>query len=132
MITKIIDKSFIINNVPLDEIIVEKNTVTIDFDDVNEQRYKIKFTKYQSVKITKADWFDKDILLTSETLESGRYQRYILEIENSEWIEQLKKILKENDENANFMEQSRHFIIDLRDKIIEIVANDFELSQVKN
>ena len=30
------------------------------------------------------------------------------------------------------MEQSRHFIIDLRDKIIEIVANDFELSQVKN
>ena len=132
MITKIIDKSFIINNVPLDEIIVEKNTVTIDFDDVNEQRYKIKFTKYQSVKITTADCFDKDILLTSETLESGRYQRYILEIEKSEWIEQLKKRLKENDENANFMEQSRHFIIDLRDKIIEIVANDFELSQVKN
>ena len=132
MITKIIDKSFIINNVPLDKISIEQNTVTIDFDDVNEQRYKIIFTPYQAVKVTTADCFDKDILLTSETLESGRYQRHILEVENSEWIEQLKKALKENDENATFIEQARHFIIDLRDKIFEIVANDFELNSAKN
>lgn len=132
MKTKIIEKSFIINNVPLEKISIEQNAVTINFDDANEKRYKIMFKPYQAIKVTTADCFNKDILLTRENLESGRYQRHILEIENSEWIMQLKKTLKENDEKAAFMEKARHFIIDLRDNIVEIVAYGFDLDQVKN
>ena len=127
--TKIIEKSIIINNVPLEKISVEQNAVTIDFDDIYERRYKIQFIPYQAIKITTADCFSKDILLTSETLESGRYQRYILEIEDSQWIDQLKKTLKAVDKNAIFMEKARHFVLDLGDEIVEIVASDFELKQ---
>lgn len=125
--TKIIEKSIIIHNVPSEKISVEENTVTIDFDDIYERRHKIQFTPYQAIKITTADCFRKDVLLTDETLASGRYQRYILEIENSQWTDQLKRALKEIDENASFMEHARHFVLDLGDEIVEIAASGYAL-----
>ena len=109
------------------KISVEENTVTIDFDDIYERRHKIQFTPYQAIKITTADCFRKDVLLTDETLASGRYQRYILEIENSQWTDQLKRALKEIDENASFMEHARHFVLDLGDEIVEIAASGYAL-----
>ena len=127
MMTKIIEKSIIIHNVPSEKISVEENTVTIDFDDIYERRHKIQFTPYQAIKITTADCFRKDVLLTDETLASGRYQRYILEIENSQWTDQLKRALKEIDENASFMEHARHFVLDLGDEIVEIAASGYAL-----
>ena len=126
-VTKIIEKSIIIHNVPSEKISVEENTVTIDFDDIYERRHKIQFTPYQAIKITTADCFRKDVLLTDETLASGRYQRYILEIENSQWTDQLKRALKEIDENASFMEHARHFVLDLGDEIVEIAASGYAL-----
>ena len=125
--TKIIEKSIIINNVPLGKISVEQNAVTIDFDDIYERRHKIQFTPYQAIKITTADCFRKDVLLTDETLASGRYQRYIPETENSQWTDQLKRALKEIDENASFMEHARHFVLDLGDEIEEIAASGYAL-----
>lgn len=127
MMTKIIEKSIIINNVPLGKISVEQNAVTIDFDDIYERRHKIQFIPYQAIKITTADCFRKDVLLTDETLASGRYQRYIPEIENSQWIDQLKRALKEIDENASFMEHAGHFVLDLGDEIVEIAASGYAL-----
>lgn len=127
MMTKIIEKSIIIHNVLSEKISVEENTVTIDFDDIYEQRHKIQFIPYQAIKITTADCFRKDVLLTDETLASGRYQRYIPEIENSQWTDQLKRALKEIDENASFMEHARHFVLDLGDEIVEIAASGYAL-----
>ena len=132
MKAKIINKSFIINNVPLEHISIEEYVIVIELDDVNENRYRMVFKPYQALKITTADCFDKDILLIRESFELGIYQRHILEVENSEWIMQLKKALKENDEDASFMKESRHFIVDLRDNILEISAVDFELSEIKD
>jgi len=127
MTTKIIDKSFIINNVPLDEMRITSNSLIINFDDINEKRCEIIFKPYQALKVTTADCFDKDILLINGNLETGRYQQHILEVENSEWIEELKNILLETDPNANFLEKARHFILDMGDNIIEIIATNIKI-----
>ena len=90
MKTKIINKPLIINNVPLEKITFEQTTIIIEFDDINEKRFKAVFKPYQAIKVITADCFDKEVLLSDENLESGRYQRHILEVENSEWIKELK------------------------------------------
>ncbi|MCH5163649.1 MAG: hypothetical protein J1F36_01385, partial [Clostridiales bacterium] len=62
-------------------------------------------------------------------LTSGYYQRHILEVENSEWINQLKYSLMQRDEDATFMDKARHFIFDLRDNLIEIIAWNLEVNE---
>lgn len=105
--------------------------ICIEFDDVDGKRYKAVFSPYQAIKVTTedcVDCMDVERFLKSESLSSGRYQRHILEVENSEWVKQLKKNLKENDDGATFMDSARHFILDLRDDLVEIIAQNFELS----
>lgn len=129
MNTRAVNKSLIINNVPLEEIKITQTAVEVRIDDINERRYCITFKPYQAVKVITSDCFDKSILLDSDNYSFGRYKRYILEALDSEWINMMKSTLKSNDENAVFLETARHFILDLGDNILEIISTDIEIKE---
>ena len=46
----------------------------------------------------------------------------LVEVVESEWMEQLKKVLQINDERADFTNKARHFMIPLYDDFLEVVS----------
>lgn len=128
---KIIEKNLIVNNVPLENISVNGGKIVIELDDKSEKRYRLTFSPIQAQKIITIDCADSNSFFSEECLICGKYQRFLLEVVESEWIKQLKSDLKKNDENANFMDKSRHFVLDLRDIIVEIVAWNYEIEEVR-
>lgn len=144
MKAKILYKNFQIHDVPFERVVFDDQIITdryILLDDINEKRWKIKFKVYQALKITTIDCagldfskggdFEDACFEDKEGFPVPQFQSHIMEVENSEWIKEMKKTLKRYDLQDNFMEKSRHFLIPCYDNIIEIIAWDIELEEVK-
>jgi len=127
-VIEILKEEFEIHGTPLEKICIEECKVTIELDDINEERYIVTFIPYQAIKITTFDCMPIDYYFSDQCIKEGRYHCYILEMTDSPWIKQLKTDLI--DENANFLNKSKHFLIPLRQDIIEIVAHKVDIKKV--
>lgn len=116
---KIVNDDFEIHQTPLETITIENNYLLIEFNDINEERYGIKFVTYQGFKTTTIDCFDYGNLHSIH----GRIP-YLIERTDSPWIKELKSTLKINDRYANFMDKAHHYMLLFRDSVIEIIAWD--------
>jgi hypothetical protein len=124
---QIVDRDLKIHNVPLEKIQISDGSIKIILDDIYEKSKCLIFKPYQAIKITTVDCADLSFLETyPELFPSGIYQRYLLEETESSWIPKLRESLVVPDDD--FLIQSRHFILDLRDNIVEIVAWDIQIS----
>lgn len=102
MKTKIIYKDFQINNVSFERVeFDDKEKYTrIYLDDVNEKRWVIKPIVEQALKITTSDcvYYKKGDLAKECFIKKENsfplFQRHILEVEDSKWIKELKRVLK--------------------------------------
>jgi len=125
---KVIMKEFEIHTTPLEELVMCDYKIIVELDDINEKRHKILFKPFQAVKITTVDCTKSPDYFNEYSFRNGRYQRYILVIEDSDWIEQLKKDF--TDKRAKFLNEAIHYVLPLQDNIIEIVAHNIEVQKV--
>lgn len=115
----IVTKEVEMHVTPLETLIMEDKKLTIEFDDISEQRWRISFCPYQSFKVTTIDCIDiKPFLI------DGKRPLFLLEVINSGWIKELNNILKVKDHNANFLDKVHHYVLPFQDNIMEIVAWD--------
>lgn len=78
-----------------------------------------------AVKITTADCCDPDIYISPQAYENGIYHRYILEVEDSPWIKELKKQVSESQEDLlKVLDNCYHYILLLEEDVVEIVVYD--------
>ena len=99
---------------PIARVVVENAEVIVELsDDVTKMR--VSFSPYQSVRVTTADCF----ALSGEMFISPRT---IMEVKESEWLEQLKASQAQVDVTATFMNKARHFVVPCDDNFIEVVA----------
>ncbi len=123
---QIADKTLKIHETPLASVQIRESTVSVELDDINEKRYTIRFFPYQSVMMTTIDCtYDKNIEYPKECFSEGRYERYILEDTDSALIRKLQNALADPDDD--FTKKSRHFILDLGDNWLEVVAWQMEI-----
>ncbi|GIW82875.1 MAG: hypothetical protein KatS3mg105_4682 [Gemmatales bacterium] len=103
-----------LNAVPIARTFVEGAKVIIELDDGN-RKIRLAFSPYQALRVTTADCFavPEGMMITPRT---------IMEVEESDWIAELKKSLAEVDAMADFMDKSRHFLVPAYDHFIEIAA----------
>src|SRR4051794_36076125 len=104
-----------IHNTTLEKIVFDAGALTGEFDDSHEVRRRIVFAPCQAIKITTIDCFDMRSILMNGTLE-----RYILELEDSQWIKELEGELHSNDHSATFMDRAHHFVLPFHDDILEV------------
>jgi len=104
--------------VPISKTHVEGAKVIVELDD-DEQQIRLAFSPYQALRVTTADCFalPENMMIAPQT---------IMEVEESDWIAELKKSLAEVDESADFMDKSRHFLVPAYDDFIEIAAWNVE------
>lgn len=121
-----VNEQIVIHSTPLEGIHLNNDNLEVEFDDVNEQRWKFIFNPYQALKITTIDCID-----TIPLLIGGRRPLNVLEVNNSTWITYLKEELLKKDSEANFLDKARHYIFPFQDNIIEIVAwENYEILKV--
>lgn len=118
--------SVIIHETPLAKMSSDGCSFIVELDDINEKRRKISFHPYQAVRITTKDCVDLSDIITPETIIDGRYLHYLWERVNSPWIKSLEQQLI--DKTDNFLKTSKHFILDLGDDLLEVVAWNAEIS----
>ena len=105
----------ILNTAPLAEIRVKGWRISVFLDDSNGKRFEIAFDTYQAMRL-----ITEDCYLVPEDVSFSR--RTIVEVLNSNWIDELKANLSSVDIDANFLDRSRHFILPLGDSFLEVVA----------
>jgi len=128
MRVEVYDKRFEINTTPLETISVSSNEVTIELDDVKENRHRIKFSPYQAIKVITIDCVSSREYFNDYSFRNGYYQRYILNVDDSEWINALKSKLSDN--MANFLNESIHYVLPLQENIIEIIAHKINIEKI--
>ena len=126
IMTKIFEPSIIIHTVPFAKTIIDDkdNTVIVEFDDIDERRRRLCFSPYQAVKIVTADC--ADYYFIPDDIPIGEYKRYICEVCDSKWIRELKNELKARDPDATFLDDARHFIFNMGESVLEVVATEVE------
>lgn len=143
MKTKIIYKDFQVNNVPMETVIFDESgnhESCILLDDVNEKRWKIKIKNFCAIKIMtnesaclnffKGGDFEDGCFIDGE--DHPDFLSFIMEVETSKWIEDIKSKRAIVTPNDDYMSEIRHFLIPCYDNIIEILAKDIELEEVTN
>lgn len=125
---RVVNKDFEINTTPLEKLVLDVYTIDIELDDVNEKRFNIKVKPYQAMKIVTIDCVSSKDYFNEYCFRDGRYHRHILEIEDSEWIKQLKQGL--TDKSATFLDDAKHFALPLQDIVIEFIAKDITISEI--
>ena len=103
-----------LNAVPITRTFVEGAKVIVELDD-DDRKLRVAFSPYQALRVTTSDCFalPEGMMITPRT---------IMEVEETDWISELKKSLAEVDTTANFMDKSRHFLVPGYDDFIEIAA----------
>lgn len=137
----IANKNVQIHTTPLEDVRITGSKVSILFDDIHETRWCITFSPYQAVKVTTIDCIYDGVInqifdIPDAFLEVNKsqnpfgkvYRKYLLEVLDSDYVQQLKRSVIDN--SATFLEKARHFILPFQDNVIEIVAWNYELSQV--
>ena len=130
MRTKIHMYDFEIHTTPLEKINVETSKIEIFLDDINEDRYLITICPFQAIKIVTIDCFSILTYYNEYCFRDGIYHTHILEIEDSEWIDELRRCL--TDEHATFLNEAKHFVLPLQDNAVEFVSKDFSVVKLCN
>ncbi len=104
--------------VPIARTFAEGAKVIVELDDDN-RKIRVAFSPYQALRVTTADCF---------ALSEGMMimPRTIMEVEESDWIAELKKAMAVVDTTADFLDKSRHFLVPTEDDFIEVVAWSIE------
>ncbi len=107
-----------LHETPLPVINVNPPRMTLEADDQAERRVRLIFEPYQAVRVITADCFDvpQGLMLSVPWP--------VFECLNSPLIAELKQILARTDVTATFMNDTRHFLIPLRDDFLEVVARE--------
>lgn len=109
-----------INTTPLAEVNIGEGRVSVDLDDQDENRIRLVFAPFQSVRVTTSDCFlpphGTEIIIGS-----------VVEVQGSSWIAELRETLAKVDGDADFMKRARHFLVPAQDDFIEIVSWDIRL-----
>lgn len=125
MKTKIIDSNIVIHTVPLEKIDFDTH-LTVAFDDVNLNRITKKIINVVAFKVVYDDVWDYDYMCDEAfyTDEKGneKYKRYIYELLDSKWIDELRKNSDEQDADVFEKNEYHHYVLILGDKILEVVA----------
>jgi hypothetical protein len=124
---KVLEKNIVVHDVPFEKIVCDnrdKNSLFIEFDDINEARYKIEFLSYRALKVTDEDCFDGSIL--SDIPYSGM----MYELINSEWLCDLKDLYYETIPSGNLLDNVRHYMLGLGDYYAEIIARGYKLEKL--
>lgn len=139
MKTKILYKEFQIHNVPFErvEFDAEKQDLKIFLDDVNEKRWLIKIKGELALKIIDIDICNLNFLKGGDfhddcyikSYGNDVFRSFIMEVENSKWIKEIRKARRSSQDGS--MENARHFLITCYDYVIEFIAQDIELEEVK-
>jgi hypothetical protein len=124
MKTKIVRYEPIINTTPLHQILIGESGPIIEFDDINEIRWRLKFKTIQAWRITHEQCFDRNIILVEEAFINGIYQKYLLEVENSSWLDKLKEIQEHQNPEESYMNKAHHYILLLGEHVVEVIAWD--------
>lgn len=108
------------------KILIENRKIIIEFDDVYEKRRKIQFYDYQGIKITPFDNQDLSISFCKECCVDKTYVKCLLENTDLTWRQELQKNLESRCRYNNIVTGYNHFVLDLGDVILEIVAKGYE------
>ena len=100
------------------------NELIVEADDRNERRFRLVFSPFQGIKIITIDCYKVPEALAPL---SG----HVMEISNSEWMDELRRVLSRKDETATFMDKARHFMVPLGDAVLEVVAWRFSVSYLE-
>ena len=117
-----------IHTTPLEELFIDSTSITIFFDDINENRYKIIAEPYQAINITTIDCVSCKEYYNSFCYRDGIFHRHILQVENSELLCSLIKRTNDN----QFLMNSKHYVLPLQDNLIEFLAYDFKIEKADN
>ena len=112
---------------PLEEIAIDPYCIKISFDDINENRYEIIVKPYQALRITTIDCVSAQEFYNDYCYRGGRFHRHILQIDNSEYLKEL--IAKS--ENADFIKNSKHYLLPMQDIIIEFVSDRYQIQKIE-
>ena len=108
---------------PLALIVCTPPKIVVEVDDDKESRIKLTFEPYQAIRMVTADCFkvpgDASII-----------QQTIMEIRDSNWINELRNTLKTTDCEADFMDKAKHYLLPLQDDFLEIVAWNIRVEPV--
>lgn len=109
--------------------------VVIFVDDVNECRWKITFITTIAMRMLSVDigynFNSKDFKMYYYKDSEGtmRFHNYIFEIDNSNWINALKKEVSKNMNIFYDLDKSKHYLVVFYDYELEIIANRIELEK---
>lgn len=128
MKTIVTNKEFEINVTPLEKITADAYSIDVELDDIHEERYSVSIEPFQAMKIVTIDCVSSKEYYNEYCFRDGLYHRHILEVEESNWIAQLKKDLV--DESATFLDNVKHFVLPLQDIVVEFVAQDIQIKKL--
>ena len=83
------------------------------------------------VNFFKGGDFEDDCFDDREGFPVPQFRGHIMEVKDSKWIKKLKKSLRKGSESANYVEKAKHFLIPCYDNVIEIIAWNLELEEMK-
>lgn len=119
---KIVNKSIMINDAPLEEIQIDNSKLVILFDDFNEDRWMFKVTNI-AFRLIDLDYTKPNVYVIDRlNLSNGRFYKYILEVIDSPWIRELEK--KSSDQNIGYIKNVHHYVLFLGDNLCEIISSD--------
>ena len=126
MTIRIVTHEFEINTTPLEKIIFDSNSgeeLTVELDDINKKRIVLSFEPILGLSIT-----DDDFLYYASIEYEGAFPRKLMEITPPEWYAYssvTKSQIIKRTKALSF--QLRHFILPCGDKVIEILANRYQI-----
>lgn len=120
--TKVSDFRF--NSTPLERFRYNNSGLEVYADDRSGETYKISFNKCLKVDVMDADVAS---VMVNEYYRAGGYT--LIEVEGSKLIEELKKDTADPSLIAQ-LERSKHFVLPMRDNLVEVVAEDISIEKV--
>lgn len=121
---KIASSDFEFHSVPYESVVLKRNILTVEFDDIEERRVQVQFHRMRAMRITDEDCIDYEQFDASDTLN----RRLLLEVVDSSWTEAILKQTAANFHSAD-RQSLKHFVMMMRDYQIEVVAEGFSVSE---
>lgn len=118
--------NFEFNSTPLEQLTYNKSGLEICLDDRQGQRHRITFDKCLNIDVTEYEL--ASLIIPSEYCGRNAVGYFLDQIRNSKLIEKLKK----QTNGPKMLEQlnhAKHFILTLRDSIIQVVAEDISIER---